>query len=170
MYPAEMHWGNFPTLTRRSPGTYQPFQPDIQPFIFDLFIDKPALFYSQEYEDELFADGIEAFDPVADQMNRLAGGVEWQSLDYILKHLYLEKRNDGGSMDVRMYGNDLILENESDSEQVYHFSKDEVLNIPISSLAINDQEFPYYIDKDLLKLDVLIPANTSIEIQIRYGN
>jgi hypothetical protein len=170
MYPAEMYYGNFPTLTRRQPGTYQPFQPDIQPFIFDLFVDKPALFYSHAYEDELFADGIDAFDPVADQMNRLAGGVEWQSLDYIVKHLYLEKRNDDGSMDVRMYANDLILKNEYDSEQVYHFSKEEILNVPIARLTVNDQEFPYYMEKDLLKLDVRIPASTFIEIEIRYGN
>jgi hypothetical protein len=137
-----------------------------------LFVDKPALFYSHANvdEDELFADSIEAFDPVADQMNNLVGRVEWQSLGYILKHLFLQKRNDDGSMDVRIYGNDLILKNESDSEQAYHFSKEETLNVSIAALTVNGQEFPYYMEKDLLRLDARIPANTSIEIQIRYAD
>ena len=174
MYPAEMHWASFPMLTRRHPGTYRPFQPDIQPFIFDLFIDKPALMYSHAYqgadEDELFAEGIEAFDPVADHMNHLVDGVEWQSLGYIAKHLFLEKRNDDGSMDVKMYSNNLSLRNASDSEQLYHVSKEESLNVSIVVLTINNQDFPYYMEDNLLKLDVRIPANTSIEIQIQYAD
>ena len=170
MYPAEMHWGNFPTLTRRHPGTYQPFQPDIQPFIFDLFIDKPALFYSHAYEDELFADGIAAFDPVADQMNRLAGGVEWRSLGYILTHLYREKTNDDGSVDVRMYTNHLLLKNDTQYERTYHISKQETLNVPINTLSINGQEFPFRKENDLLLVDVQVPADLSIQILIQYGD
>jgi hypothetical protein len=170
MYPAEMHWGNLATLTRRRAGTYQPFQPDIQLFIFDLFIDKPALFTSHAYENELFADGNDAFDAVAEQVNRLAGSPEWLSLGDILKHLYLEKQNDDGSMDLKIYGNDLIVKNESDLERVYHFGKEENLNVPILMLTVNEKEFPYYVEMGLLKLDVRVPANTSMEIQIQYAD
>jgi len=67
------------------PGTYSPFRPDLKPFIFDLFLGKPALFHSHAYEgEELFASGIDAFDPAADQVNALPGGVGWRSPGYIL--------------------------------------------------------------------------------------
>lgn len=167
MYQANMDYGNFPLLTRRHPGTYQPLWPRIQPFIFDLFVDKPALFYS--HVGELFKAGIDTFDPVADQINSLTGGVEWRSLGYIIRRLYLEKTNDDGSIDVKMYGNHLIITNESSREHVYHIRKEETLNVPISRLTVNGHGFPYQVEDGLLKLDVRVPAGSSAEIRIHYG-
>jgi hypothetical protein len=168
MYQANLDFGNFPTLTRRHPGTYEPFNPNLQPFILDLFVDKPALFYS--HEGELFASGIDTFNRVADQINNLLGEVEWRSLGYIITHLYLEKTNDDGSVDIKMYGNHLIISNESSIEKVYHIHKEEMLNITISSLTINGHKFPYRVEEGALMLDVCIPAHSTIEALIRYGD
>jgi hypothetical protein len=170
MYQANMDYGNFPTLIRRHPGTYLPFTPQIQPFIFDLFIDKPALFSSHMYEGGLFDTGLDAFSPVADQINQLPGEIEWKSLGYIMKHLYLEKRNDDGSVDVKMYTNNLILSNGTDDDKNYHISKEEDLNVPIKSLSINGFDFPYRIAEGFLDIDVILPANSTIEILISYGD
>jgi hypothetical protein len=170
MYQANMNYGNFPSLTRRHPGTYHPFQPFLQPFIFDLFIDKPALFYSHAYEGELFSDGIDAFNPVADQINQLSNAVEWQSLGYILKQLFLEKMNDDGSVDVKMYTNVLLLTNHYGVQRNYHILKDEILNIPISSVTVNSHEFSYRVEDGVFMLDLLLPAASSVEIKITYEN
>jgi hypothetical protein len=170
MYQANMNYGNFPTLTRRHPGTYQPFRPWIQPFIFDLFVDKPALFYSHAYGRELFDTGIDAFNPIADQVNEVASGVKWRSLGYTIKHLYLEKISDDGSVDVKMYGNHLIVTNEYGDERTYHISKEETLNVPISLLTVNGHEFPYRVEEGLLALDVRAPADSYLEILIHYGD
>ena len=40
MYQANMDYRSFPLLPRRQPGTYEPFQPDLSPFILDLFLGK----------------------------------------------------------------------------------------------------------------------------------
>ncbi|HUV67627.1 MAG TPA: hypothetical protein VMW24_27285 [Sedimentisphaerales bacterium] len=168
MYQANMDYGDFPVLTRRHPGTYSPFRPDLRPFIFDLFLGKPALFYSHAYEGkELFASGIDAFDPVADQVNALPGGVEWRNLGYIIRHLYLEKTNDDGSMDVKMYGNDLIVSNDSGEARTYHLFKEETLNVPIASVTVNGYEFPYRVNGSYLTLDVRMPADSSMKILIK---
>ena len=159
-----------PYMVGRHPGDYLPFRPNVQPFIFDLFLDKPALFYTHAYEDELFADRITAFNPVADQINGLSGGVEWQSLGTILKHLYLEKSDDDGNVDIRMYGNHLILTNWPQSERIYHITKEEALNVPIVSLTVNGQEFPYYVEHGLLMLDIRFPPKSVTDIHIQYGN
>lgn len=170
MYQANMDYGNFPTLQRRYIKTYEAFQPELQSFIFDLFVDKPALFYSYAYEGELFETGIDAFNPVAEQVNDLSSEVEWRSLGYIIKHLYLEKTNDDGSVDVKIYGNHLIVTNESSSERAYHISKEETLNVPISLLTVNGHEFPHRVEKGFLTLDVRVPADSSIEILLHYGD
>jgi hypothetical protein len=170
MYLANMDYGNFPSLVRRPGGTYQPFKPMLQPFIFDLFIDKPALFYSHAYEGDLFDTGIDAFNPVADQLNQLADDVEWRSLGFIMKHLYLEKNNDDGSVDIKMFGNHLFVDNEGANDRTYHISKEEILNVPIRNMIVNGHNFPYQVEDGVLTLDVLLPANSLLEILITYGD
>lgn len=170
MYQANMDYGNFPTLSRRFIETYQAFQSQLQYFIFDLFIDKPALFFAHAHEGELFDAGIDAFNPVAEQVNNVPGEVQWRSLGYIIKHLHLEKTNDDGSVDIKLYGNHLIVTNGSSDERTYHISKTETLNLPISRLTVNGHEFPYRVEKGLLSLDVSVPARSSLEILIRYGD
>jgi hypothetical protein len=168
MYQANMDFGNFPTLSRRHPGTYEPFKPDIDLILFDLFIGKPALFYS--HANEIFETGMTTFNIVADQMNQLHGGVQWQSLDYILKRLYLEKTNSDGSIDVKMYTNHLILENQSENETKYHINKEETLNIPIVSLTINGSDYAYRVENGLLIIDGSLLGKSTAEIVITYGN
>jgi len=168
MYQANMDFGNFPTLSRRHPGTYEPFTPDIDLILFDLFIGKPALFYS--HANEIFETGMTTFNIVADQMNQLQGGVQWQSLDYILKRLYLEKTNSDGSVAVKMYTNHLILENQSENETKYHINKEETLNIPIVSLTINGSDYAYRVENGLLIIDGSLLGKSTAEIVITYGN
>ncbi|HJZ05143.1 MAG TPA: hypothetical protein VJ327_04760 [Patescibacteria group bacterium] len=137
---------------------------------FDLFLGKPALFYTHAYKDEMLAGGITAFNPVAYRLNALTGNIEWQGLGNILKRLYPQKTNDDGSLEVRMYTNDLILINESGEPRSYHVSKEETLNVPIVNLTLNDHSFAYHVQDRMLTLDVLLPAHSSVEINIEYGN
>lgn len=170
MYQANMDYSNFPSLLRRSPGTYLPFRPNLQPFLSDLFLGKPALFYSHAYPKELFADGrVDAFDQLADEINKLPIPVEWRSLGYIVKHLYLEKLNNDGSVDVKIYSNDVIV-SPLRAGITYHISKEETLSVPIEHLSVNGQEFPYRIEQGVLKLDAVSPGDqASLEIKIRYA-
>jgi len=168
MRPANMEYGNFAVLGRRHPGTYRPFQPHPRRFVYDLFIDRPALFYS--HAGQLFETGMHSFNTVADDMNGLEGDVEWRSLGYIVKHLYLEKMNDDGSVDVRMYTSHLAFTNDSPDERTYHVTKAETLNVPVKSLTVNGHEFPHRVEDGFLSLDARIPPNTTVEIVIRYGD
>ncbi len=168
MEPAVMRYGNFPNLIRRAPSENQAYRPYLLASILDLFVDKPALFYTFPYGSGLFASGMSAFDPVADEMNRLHGGVEWHSLGYIARRLYLEKTDDDGSRSVRMYARQLIFENETDAEQIVHVSRPETLNVPIASLKVNGYDFPYQVKDGMLKLDLILPARTTVEIDIEY--
>lgn len=168
MYQTTMDFSNFPMLVRRSPGTYQPFTPMLQTAIFDLFINKPALFYSHAYEGGLFDSGMDEFNPIADQINQLPVEVEWQSLGYILEHLCLKKVNDDGSINIKMYTNHFILTNEHTVDKTFYISKDETLNVPIQSLSVNGYEFPYKIEDDVLTIGIFVPAQSTMEILINY--
>ena len=168
MYQAIMNYGNFPSIGRRGvpPGGLS--EGGFQWLLFDLFIGKPALLYS--HVDEVFRHGMDGFNQTAEAINRLPIAVEWHSLDYIVKRLYLEKRNDDGSIDVKWYGNHLIVTNASDQGKVYHLQKEETLNVPIVSLTVNGHETPFRVEDDVLLLDLYIPAMNSAEVVITYGS
>ncbi len=167
MYPAETYYGNFASVLRRHPGSYLPFKADFQPFLFDLFLGKPALFYSHARE-EIFADGIDGFNPAADWVNNIRKPVEWRSLGYILTHLYQEKTDDDGSISIRMYIRNLVLANDSTNTQTYHIFKNEILNVPSISITVDGKQYPYHVQDGMLRLNLQIPPKESVEINITY--
>ena len=111
---------------------------------------------------------MDSFNPVADYMNALHGDVEWSSLGDILRRLYLEKVNDDGSVDIKMFCSELVVSNESNEERIYHFCKEESLNVPIASLTVDGQDVAYKVDGGLLTFDVIVPGNSSVETVLQY--
>jgi hypothetical protein len=171
MYGASMDYVSFPALSRRCFTTMQEFKPQLQYYLFDLFVDKPTLFCTHPYSGDDFGRfGMSAFNTTADQINATWGGVEWRSLGDIVRHLYLEKVEDDGSIEVQFYSNFTIFSNESPEERSYHLTKVETGNVPIKSLTVNGYEFPYKVADGLLVLDVKAPARSSFELRIVYGN
>jgi PKD repeat protein len=167
MHPASLDFESFPVVPRRRPGTYYPFVPDEQLIRFDLFLGKPALLYSHEYE--VFEDSIDGFNGFADRVNNLEGDLEWHNLGYILRRLYLEKRNDDGSINIKMYTAELIYENQSGSTQTYHISKEETGNVPIVSVTLNGVEVPYTLQNGMLTLDAQLSSGEQMYVQITYA-
>lgn len=166
MYPAYMDFGNFPTLVHSHPGTYRPFEPRLQTFFLDLFIEKPALFYSDA--DRLFKPGMDTFNVVADELNGFNIQAEWHNLEYILTHLYVEKEVDDGSLDLKFYSNRAVITNSTVIDQVYHIYRDEIENVHIPRVEVNGQDFPYRVADKLLMMDIEIPAGATIDILITY--
>lgn len=166
MYPANLEYESFPLLTRRFVSTDLSIDSIVQQSVFDLFLNKPVLFFGSVNDERLLVNGMEGFTPIADRINLLIGGIEWQSLGTILKYLYLEKTNDDGSVDIRMFSKTLILMNKTNVEQTYHITKQETLNISISDVTVNSRSFTYELHDGQLALDLVIPARSSAEIQI----
>jgi len=173
MEPAIMDYANFPVLKRHSTQGYKIWSfkeaengIEVAPYAFDLFIDKPVLIVAHQ---DFFFSGIDAFNSTADAINNLAAEIKWTSLGNILKHLYLEKTNDDGSVDVRMHGNELVLSNKSGSKRVYHIRKQETVNAPVSRVTINGVEANHIVENDTLKVDDVVLPGDSIEIKIIYN-
>jgi len=158
MYQAIMNYANFPVIQRRPLSRGGLFLS-----LFNAFIDKPILYYTHVGED--FSDRIN----LVEQINEYKFPIEWQSLGFIMKHLYLEKLNDDNSVDIKMYGNNLIISNETSVKGMYHIKKEEKLNVPIKSVEIDGGIYDYQIVDDTLCIDIEIPAKSAIELKITYG-
>jgi hypothetical protein len=173
MRPANMDYESFPVISRHSVSELGSDPTNIATYlrdaVFDLFLGKPALFYSHAYEGELFQTGMDAFDPLADAVNGLTGDVQWASLNDIVLHLYLQKRNDDGSVSVTMYANQMELTNASNEPVTYHISKVETLNVPIRRFLVNGQDTVYSVENDTFQTDFIVPPDTTVRLAIIYG-
>lgn len=171
MYVATLDYANFPVVPRREYiNSFSNPNPFIQDAIFDLFIDRPALFWSHPFEDELFTKGLDEFNVVADRLNALPGDLQWESLGDVLRHSYRMKAADDGSIEVQMFSPEAILENNSSTERIYHITKPETLNVPIQAVMINGASYPYRVENGTLTVDVVLPSHTSIDLHIIYQN
>jgi hypothetical protein len=159
MYPAEMDYGNFAVILR--------YGAEYAPYPFDFFIGKPVFQYV--HVDYFQKFGIGRFDAMADAMNAMPGKVEWRSIDYILKHLYLQKTNDDGSIDVMFFGNNIIVVNESTTSGVFHIRRKETLNVPIARVTLDGALVTYAMSDGNLQVDATIPAGASTQLTITYG-
>jgi hypothetical protein len=99
MRPANVNFRDFPVVQRKHPCfPYDPISYRMDSWKYDLFLDKPLLLYS--HQQQIFKDGVDKFNPVADSINHCYPDIEWKSLNYIIKKFYLEKLNNDGSVDV----------------------------------------------------------------------
>lgn len=170
MQQANHHFEGFPVLARRQfINSYQNPDPFIRSSAFDLFIDRPVLFWSTPTDGQLFTKGSTEFNLIADRINAIPGVLEWRGLGDILLRLHKQKLNDDGSVDVMMCCNRLLFENDSASERVYHVMKPETGNVAIRQVTANGFELPYRIEEGLIIIDMRVPAHSEVEILIEYG-
>jgi hypothetical protein len=159
MKPAVMDFYGF-ALAERYKCTYKDY-------IFDLFLNRPVVLYSHQ---GLFSKGMDAFNPIAEEINGLCGKVEWRSLGDIARHLYLKKSNKDGTIDVEMYSSEIELCNEAASERLYHVCKKEGFEVPVKEVTVNGIQARWFMKKDVLCIDVKIPGNSSIIVRARYSD
>ena len=166
MKPSNMKFANFAVVVRHQPYfNVNPQYPNYLIFKLDLFLSKPILSYTHH---ELFEYGQNAYDKFADSINSWYPDVEWHSLDYIMKRLYLEKLNFDSTVDVLFFDNDIIVNNETGMDKEYHLKKYETGNVPIRSVKVDKHVVEYRLLNDTLETDIVIPAHCQRQIVIHY--
>lgn len=161
MRPGNMDYGALPSLNRR------PADSDL--YVFDLFIDKPALLYGHVYGGEnLFRNGIESFDATADRINQVPTRVEWRNLGYIARHLYLEKLNEDCTVSVKMYCNHLQLSNNRNVTTTFHIIKNETSDVPIAQVLVNGDPARYSMKTGQIHLSLTLKPMAAADVVITY--
>src|SRR6185437_1528967 len=134
--PVTVAFGDFPSITRYSAAVL--ISTD---FIkINEFLGNPLLFYGHQ---DLFAKGIDAFDSVADEVNRIAPDTEWRSLGDVVRHLYLVRASGPGKVDVLAFASTISLENPSGEEKLFRVRKAEPSAAPIAAVTIDGRGEPF---------------------------
>jgi hypothetical protein len=118
----------------------------------------------------LFADGIDAFNRVAELVNNIDPYVEWCSLGMIAKHLYSQRIRDDNNYDILSFSKSIELKNPHKKDVTYFVRKEESFRIPIKRVAVDGIEYPYQKTGDYISIKVSIPPGTSRVIEVEYQN
>ncbi len=161
--PVTLSFGDFPSVAR-----YGAAMPNPTTFIaINEFLDNPIFFYGHQ---DLFANGIGAFDGVADDVNRIEPDARWGSLGDTAKHLYLVRLRDDANYDVLAFSSSLDLGNTSGRNSVFYIQKPESDSAAIDSVSVDGRPAPFELNGGSLRLSVAIPGGQSRSVLIRYKN
>jgi hypothetical protein len=157
-----LNFNNFATMHRRWPEHRSKAA-----IAVDLFLGNPILFYKHH---DLFEDGIDAFNKVAEVVNSIEPSIEWRSLGYIARHLYLIRIRHDGNYDVRAFCRTIELKNIQKRDLVFYVRKQESFSPPIQQVTVDGKLYPYEESGSDLCLTITIPAGESRLIEIEYEN
>lgn len=170
MHQAVLGYEGFPLVARRQYiNSFQSAEPFIRSAAFDLFLDRPALFWSEPTPGQLFTRGMDEFNVVADRVNAIPGELEWRSLGYILSHMHKMKVNDDRSVDIMMCCGQLEFRNNSGTDRTYHLYKQEMDSASTRRVLVNGVEFPYRFEGGYIIIDLNVPAHSDVEVLIEVG-
>ena len=158
--PYTVAYANFLSLSRRS-------QIPRLEIAIQSFLGNPILFYGHE---DLFDQGISAFNEFADLVNQIEPKTQWTSLGEIARHLYLVRRRDDRGFDVRMLSNQMDLKNPTGADATFYIERQESASAAIRSLEIDGSPAAFERSRNTLTLRLIVPAGQVRKIRIAYRN
>jgi hypothetical protein len=161
--PFTLSFADFPSISRYSVAA--PIPKDL--IAINEFLGNPLLFYAHS---DFFVRGIDAFDAMADEVNKLEPDTEWRSLGDIVRHLYLVKQRDDSNHDVLAFSSSICLDNVSGRDSIFHARKQETGSQIIESVVVDGQHQPYRLQNGYLDFTVSIPKGDTRCVAIQYEN
>jgi hypothetical protein len=131
------------------------------------FLGNPILFYGHE---KVFHTGINAFDPLADDVNRTEPQTQWCSLGCVAQHLYLVRTTGEHRYDVMMLSNSVTLDNPTDAEVTYEVEKPESFVPPVARVEVQSNAVEFYRKGGMIQFQLAAPPHSTKSVHIRYAN
>jgi hypothetical protein len=161
--PVTLSFADFPSISRYSATMQNP-----NGFLgINEFLDNPLFFYIHH---DFFASGIDAFNGMADAVNKREPDTQWRGVGDIVKHLYLVRLRDGSHYDVLTFSSTFDLDNSSEHSSVFDIEKQESGSPPIASVSVDGRDHPFQLRGGYLALSLSVPARGVRSVVIRYKN
>ncbi len=159
---ATLSFGGFPSIIRYPVAEKTPaYQVAIEDFL-----DNPLLYYVHQ---DFFEKGIDAFDGLADEVNKIEPDTRWRSVGDIVKHLYLLRLRADSNYDVLALSSNILLDNTSGRNVVFYVNKAELASTTITSVSSDGRPLPFQLHDGYLDLHVLVPAGETRSVVIQSG-
>jgi len=161
--PVTLSFAGFPSI-----GRYSVAAPISKSYIaINEFLGNPLLFYGHSDD---FAKGIDAFDGVADEVNKLEPDTQWRGLGDVVRHLYVVKLRGDSNYDVLAFSSSICLDNISGRDSIFYVRKQEIGPQAINSVTVDGQNDDYRLQDGYVNFSVPVPAGKTRCAAIQYKN
>lgn len=161
--PITISYAGFPSIAR-----YPMAVPIPQEFLaINEFLDNPLLFYAHS---DFFANGINAFDMMADKVNKLEPDTQWRGLGEIASHFYLIRLRNDSNYDVFAFTGSLSLDNSSGRDAIFNVQKQELGQQVIKAVTVDGRPYPYHLENGYLNLSIAVSKGANRNVSIQYQN
>jgi hypothetical protein len=131
------------------------------------FLGNPLFFYDHS---DFFSTGIDAFNHIADEVNRHEPATEWRNLGEIVRHYYVVKLRDDLNYDVQAFSDNISLENTVGRDVTFFIQKQEIGAQKIASVTVDGKTYPYSFREGQIRLAVPVAAGVTSSISIQFAN
>jgi hypothetical protein len=142
---AVMSYGDFPIYTRRYPAQ------GVENLSFDLLLGKPSLVVIHH---DFCSDGCARLVQLIDQLNALKVPLAWRRLGEVIRRSYRQREVSPDSVEVEMYGSELLIENLSNRARRYFVRRRERNPNSIESLHAGSRPLSWNSAGDYIEFEL----------------
>jgi hypothetical protein len=156
---AILKYADFPIYTRRytSHGLHN--------FAFDLLLGKPCLLVTHHGD---FRNGASEVVGFVDRLNALPVRLTWRTLADVLRRAYQQQRLADGTFRIRMYGNEIALENPDSTSRHILIEKTEHAPENVDRIEADGAGIRFLADQGVLRFNLRLNAGEIARIRVFY--
>ena len=156
---AVMNYATFPVYTRRYPAQ------GIENLAFDLLLGKPCLIVVHH---DFFSNGYASLAEFIIKLNALKVSLTWRSLGEVVRRGYRQKKRYFESVEIEMYGSELLVENRSNRPMNYHVRRRERETHSIENISADSDRLQWNSNGDYVEFTVDVAAGASTLLKIDF--
>jgi hypothetical protein len=156
---AVMTYSNFPIYTRRYPAQ------GIENFAFDLLLGKPCLVVIHH---DFCRDGYARLLQFVGQLNALKVPLTWRRLGEVVRRSYRQKEISPDSVEIEMYGTELLIENCTERAKSYLICRREPHPNAIESLHAGSRQLSWEPVGDHIRFKLKLGPGETTLVTLRF--
>ena len=156
---AVMNYGDFPIYTRRYPDQ------GVENLAFDVLLGKPCLVVIHH---DFFSNGYDRLAQFIEQLNALRAPLTWRRVGDVVRRSYRQKETLSDSVEVEMYGSELLIENRSQRAKSYLIRRREHDSNSIESVYAESRCVPWNCAGDHIEFKVDLSPDESTLLRLLF--
>ena len=154
---AILRYGSFAIYTRR----YE--RHGLENFAFDLLLGKPCFIVAHHDE---FRDGAARLLQLIDHLSALNCSLQWRSLKDVIHRAYRIRTR--GSLQIQMYGSEILVRNVEDRAQLYDVEKHESDHTSVTAVRQGEAELRHAHCDDRLRFRCEVAPRSESLVTVQY--
>jgi hypothetical protein len=155
---AVMVYGDFPIYTRRYPAQ------GVENLAFDVLLGKPCLVVIHH---DFCSDGCARLVGFIDRLNSLKVPLTWRRLSEVVRRSYRQRELSPDSVEIQMYGNELLIENPSERAKTYSIRRCEHDADSIESIDAGSRHVSWHSAGEFIEFEVHLARGESALLALR---